>query len=457
MSVQVADDVATLFDGEINVNEPIDWAFLGADFQASDAPPWSPWSAYQAGDCARIPNEGVWCARRSVRAGEVGPGERGWEHVWERKSTLLGHDPAAYSAASQRFSGRGGRPVLGALVADFHVVKQAYRDAVDKGEHVGDDLVSQAAATTKKIIRRARDEATPASAPAMVTHYDATDEVSIDPVQLEILGEDGIDERNFPITSGLYRRFRASAEPTFVRLDTEESYPDYRGADLHRKVAALDALLHAHLADGHGGQDIVVGLASDISALQDETAARRVPLKMPPWADGTWDCWREPGPEGGLVCCSMALPGHDGTIRICTNAAPVKRRVEDVARYAREEGGDVVTLLGVLPTIACMLTGRDLMTGMAAAAPKILAHPAARSNTPFVGRIVPANQPTMAAIIALLQTAQSGNAQAAREWGMLAEAAGKHPELTQSMIEARRRLLAAQANIYGWDPGWSPR
>ncbi len=480
MSVQTADDVADLFDETINVNEPLTWEFLGGD---EDCPMWSQWRAYQAGDCARIPNEGIWCARRSIRAGEVSPGERGWTHAWERKSALLGADPAAMSAAAQRFSGRGGRPVLGAdpaadaaraqrhrgggsmigaLVADFHSIKAAYRDAANKGtaeemetDIVGDDPVSQAARATKAIIKRARDEALPAAPPSRVMHYDATDEVSIDPVQLEILGEGGLSEADFPLSTELYRHFHGRNEPKFMRLDTEDSYRDFRAdqspeiAELRQKVATLEALVSAHTADGHGAQNVIIGLASDISNLQAQTSNKRVPLQMPPWAEGTWDCWREDGPDGGLVCCSIALPGHDGNVRICTAAAPVKNRVEDVVGYTHDIGCDVVTLLGVLPTIACMLAGRDLLTEMAAAAPAVLAHPGAKSQTPFIGKIVPANQPTLATLMALLQGAQAGNVQATKEWMTFAKIAQTNSGLAESMHEAKNRLIAAQTEMVG--------
>ena len=492
MATRVVDSVEDLYNGEINVNQPLDWEFLGAS-----VPSWSRWDSYRAGDCAQLPGGQVWCARRSIKSGDVGPGETGWTSAWGRSSpamigALLGADSAAEAASAQRHrsgrggsmlgadsaaeaanaqrhrgggnmlgadsaaeaanaqrhrSGRGGggEEMLGALYADFHALKELARDraAAEQEAGIGADPVM----ATQKIIERARDEKPPSAPPDSVVEYDDSDELSINPVREEILGAE-LDTVNFPLTSSLYKHFQAKAPPSkYVRLDTEDSYREFRAdvAELQRKVARLESLVSSHISDDHGAQDAIVGLASDISNLQSSTAGKRVPLQMPPWADGTWACWREDGPNGGLVCCSISLPGHDGNVRICTAATPVKGHVESVVGYTRDVGCGVAELLGVLPTLACMLAGSHLMSEMAAAAPTVLAHPSVvGSNRPFIGRIVPANHPTLAALIALLQGAQAGNQQAAREWTALSQAAVSNSDLALSMSEARGRLVAAQ-------------
>lgn len=433
-------------DESVNVSHPFDWEFLGA---AASCRAWDRQRAYRTGECARLPNGEVWCARRSVHPGETGPGETGWKIAWSPASSVLGADHAAEAAHAQRHHGRGGVMVgSDPAMDDMHAQRYHGRGGV----MVGDDPVASAAESTRRIVERARDAKSPSLPPAAVTHYDA-DYIDVDPTTAEILGSAGVDETAFPVTTELYRAFAKKREPKYVRLDTEASYRDFRAeqspeiAELRLKVEALEALVRAHTRDGHGAQDVIVGLASDVSKLQSSTADKRVPMQMPPWAEGTWDCWREDGPDGGLVCCSIALPGHDGEVRICTAATPVRKHVEDVVGYSHDVECDVVDLLGVLPTIACMLAGGSLMTEMAAAAPAVLAHPDARGDQPFIGKIVPANQPTLATLIALLQRAQAGDAQAAREWSALARV--PNTDLSLSMGEAKRRLLAEQSDAWG--------
>ena len=499
MSVQTVDSIEQLFDGEIDVNQPIDWEFLGADVGCEL---YDRWSGYRAGSCVVLPNGETRCAKRAVSPGSAGPGEAGWKHEWQRVSPValrgswrntaerrhgrdgvsvgadyaaeanyaerhhgrggvsVGADHAAEAAYAARHHGRGG-VLVGALVADFQAIREAARRQSGIVEEMAGD-VGRAADATRDILVRARDTEPPTPPPSRVVPYDETDEISISPVQLEILGEVSVKEDRFPLTSDLYRHFRRGGDSRFVRLDTEESYRDFRAAqspviaELRDKVARLERMLQAHMQDGHGAQDTIVGLASDVSKLQAEEQRARVAPLMPPWAKGTWDCWRQEGPRGGLICCSVSVPGPDGSPRICTSATPLEEHVHDVVGCAFDAGHDVSGLLGVLPTIACMLGGGRLLRDVCAATPAVLDHPAAKTGKPFVGRIVVANHPTRAALIALLQYAQTGNERARREWEELAQLAERSPSLRQSMEEARARLVEAQsAQVLG--DSWSRR
>ena len=396
--VQVVDSTEDLLDGRIPANQPLEWEFLGSD-----------------------------PAAEALRA----------ERHHGRGGVRVGADPASEALFAERH--RHGRGV-GAYVADVH--------------SLGADPVL----ATGKILARARDLRPPAPPPARVIPYHEAEAVTLDPVvQEEILGAGGgLDPADFPLATHLYRHFQGKKrEPTLVRLDTEESYRGFRAdsspeiAELQQKVAALEALVRAHASDGHGGpiDDVVMGLASDVSQLQATEAEKRLALRMPPWMEGTWDSWREAGPEGGIICSALALPGHDGRPRIATAACPVARHVEDVVRYAGDVGGDVVTLLGVLPTVACLLAGGHLLGELARAAPHLLARPEARSGQPFLGKIIHApNGPTSAALAVLLQRAQAGDAQARKEWATLAEVAlAQNEDLARSMSTTKRRVVAAQS------------
>lgn len=306
---------------------------------------------------------------------------------------------------------------LGAMIQDYHFL----------------DVVG----ATQKIVERARDKKAP---PPSLRVVPADEPAPIVDRFLEEILLVGDLASQFPCTIGFYETFRV--EPKYVRLDTEKSYRDFRMsqspemAELRAEVARLSSLLHAHMADGHGPQ-ITESLGRLIS---DEEVSRRIPLSMPPWAEGKWDCWR----EGGLVCCSIRLPGADGTARICTSATPIEPYVHEVVGYAHEVGGNISAMLGVLPTVACMMAGGSLPPAMCKAAPSILARPEVQSGNIFIGRLAGASQPALAAMIALLQKAQNGDPQATSEWQKFTKLAEVSADLASTMGEAKIRLAAAQ-------------
>lgn len=303
---------------------------------------------------------------------------------------------------------------------------------------------------TRKIIEKARDSKAP-PLPMMVAELDA-DVVKMPGDYLDeviLLGVDGAPA--FPMAASLRHEYGGDADPKYVRVDTAPSYREFRTAQspemaaLRQRVGEMEDLLRAHLADPHAHHETVAGYLDDISRLgtQADPAAKRIPLSMPPWAEGKYDCWR----EGDLICCSIALPGNDGHVRICTSATPIKKHVDLVVGYAQAVGAKVSEMLGVLPTVACMMGGGFLIPQMAKAAPQLLARPEVVAGGTFVGRLVPANIPSFAALIALLQRAQSGNETATAEWERLADVAASEPELTRLMVKAQEKLLAAQGGL----------
>ena len=250
------------------------------------------------------------------------------------------------------------------------------------------------------------------------------------PTAAEILGA---AEASTPLLTRIFSKFAKKQSPTYVRLDTAKSYKDFRAtqspemAELQQKVAELALILRGHIADGHGNpmtfdDDLAQVTAHDVMVLWGEIQDKQVPIKLPPFADGKYSCWHEPGEAGGVVCASLMLPGPDGELRIATAATPVFEHVVEVCGHTQNVGGRVTELLGVLPTVACMLGGSHLIPRMARAAPKLLARPEVQQgDSIFVGKIVPYVQPSLAAIMTLCQKAQSGDAEAIREWKLLAK------------------------------------
>jgi hypothetical protein len=125
----------------------------------------------------------------------------------------------------------------------------------------------------------------------------------------------------------------------------------------------------------------------------------------------------------------------------------VVKHVNDVVGYARAVGASVSELLGVLPTVACMMGGGFLIPQMASCAPQLLARPEVVAGGTFVGRMVPKHHPSFAALISLLQRAQSGYTVAIEEWERLAQVAQSEPELAGLMLKTQERLLRAQGDL----------
>jgi len=252
----------------------------------------------------------------------------------------------------------------------------------------------------------------------------------------------------FPLTAALMLRAGAGMTPRFVRVDTEESYRAFRAenspelAALSDRVAQLEEKLNHHIADPDAHSDLeddiatVTELGAEAEAAEEE---KRVELWMPKRYDGLITAWR----EGAFVCASLALPGSDGEIRICTSLEPVRKCVAEMARHASEAGVPSSTVVGVLPAMGCVLGAGTLIKEMAAAAPAILAHPAADGASHFMVRIEPKDNPALTALSMLAMACKAGNAQACDEWKRLGEMSA--PPVKQAMMEALQ--LAKSATV----------
>lgn len=298
---------------------------------------------------------------------------------------------------------------LGNVVSDFHAT-------------VLEEIIGQ----TERIITRVRDQKSPAPWIRVVAVEPDTiyapyaDAVS----QVTLLGNDA-GESEFPLTKALYDHFQSVGEMWPVRLDTLESYEEFRSAPEMADEAMAGML--GHLGD-----------MSRLARTQEE-----IPLSLP-FDKDTYRCWR----EGEMVCCSIAVPGPDGEMRICTSWTPAEKHVNEVVGHAHAIGvKDVTTMLGVLPTVACMMGGSELAPRLAAAAPALLARPEVQDGGIFVGAMV-ANHPSLAALMALWQEARGGNVQAAEEWKKFEALAHLSDELDATLKEAKKRVkqgLKAQA------------
>ena len=194
-------------------------------------------------------------------------------------------------------------------------------------------------------------------------------------------------------------------------------------------------------ADGEGSsydldEDIedLVHLGAEADAAE---AAKRVELWMPQRFDGKIEAWR----EGDFVCASIALPGKDGELRICTSLEPVRKCVEEMSRHAAEANVPPSVVVGHIPAMGCVLGAGTAIKEMAAAAPAILNRPEASVKLPFMVRIEPKVSPALAALAMLASGCKAGDAQACDEWNRLASMAPG--PLKQAMGEALQIVKAA--------------
>jgi hypothetical protein len=305
---------------------------------------------------------------------------------------------------------------------------------------IGDEQVK---AAVVKVVEKARDNRQPAPPMKAVDvdaplEDDASGFLSSIVIGATVSAPGAVEP--FPLLSQLLLRAGATVEPRIVRVDTEESYKQFR-TERSPELSAVSAKLEAHLSDplAHESDDIDDDI-NDLVMLGEEAQAveaqKRVEMWMPTRFDGKVEAWK----QGDKVFASIALPGCDGEVRICTAFEPMRKCVEEMMRHASETQ-DGASVVGVLPAMGCVLGAGTVMKEMAAAAPAILARPEARMKMPFVVRIEPKIAPNLAALVMLAAAAKMGNTQAVSEWQKLASLSA--PAVKSAMLEASDVAKAA--------------
>jgi hypothetical protein len=219
---------------------------------------------------------------------------------------------------------------------------------------------------------------------------------TVDDVLAEILGDTHgahgaafapATSPNFPITQGLYRKYSAGVPAKrVVRVDTEGSYPGWRST----------------------------------------VAGEAVPLSLPPSTEGNVKCWQDgaSGASGaggaGCIYVSIRLPGPDGQARIASSSTPAARHIEDVLGYTVAAGYDPMEMMEIIPGLANIMGGGDLVTQLCCAVEGLLARPEvaaqnAGGSGPFIGVVSVDSDPQLLAVMALLQRCQRGDAVALAE------------------------------------------
>ncbi len=253
------------------------------------------------------------------------------------------------------------------------------------------------------------------------------------------------DNGEFPLLKKIHDRFKQE-EPTPkpVRVDTPKTYDEYRTSRLKPTLDELDAKLAEleQLQANHADYDTArfAALQAEIAHLQDK-ADQKIPLSLPPYMDGKVDCWK----DGDLICCSIKMPAPNGSPRVATITSPVEKHLTDVVGYTQEAGEDPLTVLGIIPKIACMLGGGRLIPQLASAAPSLMSQPEVNDPTkPFFVKVGTPDTTALVSMMALEQAAQQGNEQAKVEFDKLVEKSKDSKPLTVLIGESVNRLATAQ-------------
>lgn len=270
-------------------------------------------------------------------------------------------------------------------------------------------------------------------------------EVIVEPAgQFDVLGEieDGSetargsasDASKLPLLQRLFRKFASSApRPRTVRVDTESSYAVWKNQRKEPYAAELARALEERDAqDGLDAEEHAKKI--ERAKLRLEECGQAVPLSLPPHAKDKIDCWQ----EGDEIFASVRTRGPDGKPRIITSSTEAPQHAEQVVGYASDAGVDPFAVVGVLPALAQVLGGGQLVAQLCRAAPLLARQPDVVAGRVFVGVVKPVNSPTVAAMMALAQRAQRGDIQARTEISRVA-ATTRGQKLLE---EATRRLVA---------------
>lgn len=330
-----------------------------------------------------------------------------------------------------------------------------------------------AARVAAAIIREARrSRLAPPPMSLRVVDYDPT------AWSFQVLGQSPTEEpepAGLPIFDDLHRRFAAATPaPKLVRLDTEESYGEFRDARrapyiarLEERLRALEEAYAAHVADDHGGgrlaaledalerhvrgghgidYDVIVGDEQDVTDVLGDAVVgalgevahggARVPLPLQEWVDGKIECWQ----DGDEILCTIRLLGPDGRLRLATTGTPVARHVDQVIGCAAVLGAEFEEVAVAGPLAAQMVAGESLIPQLCRAAPDLLSTREAAREHPIVGAMSPRSNPAVAATMALLQRGQQGDRRAQAEALEMSRSSGA------LFGRAREQLVRAQRN-----------
>lgn len=255
--------------------------------------------------------------------------------------------------------------------------------------------------------------------------------------------------------------------PKAVRVDTPKSYEgliaDSTVKEIDRRLNELRDAMEQHESDGHGAPvkgmrkwevlgaiDTVKTLSAATSADDAADSLPQVPLGLPDDMKDSVKCWL----DGDTVVLSIRFLSGMGDPRVATMAARPNVDSDEVMGWAMRKGMNPVTVLGVLPQLASIATGKRLMKDVAGAALGVQRRVdvCGMDDEPLVftkmnggASATPGGAP-LKALTLVQQAANAGNKQAQKEMGLIRAAAqtrmGK--QIAAPMLAAVDRQLGGR-------------
>lgn len=336
---------------------------------------------------------------------------------------------------------------------DPYLVENAFDDVY------GDEAVARAPVDRSRlahqILSRAHARRLHVPVRADVVGVDST-RWTFAPIGCDVLGADV--EPAGPLFNDLHRKFSlAATQPKVVRVDTPESYADFRDArrELHlrrfeERLRRVEDALARHVGDRyvhvHGYDDLDETVLGALDEAHDAATHGGVPIHLPIPAceDGRVRCWQ----DDSEIVCTVAVPTADGCVLI-TSGTPVDRHVEEMMGCVLGTDAEPEDLLAVATPVIQTLGVTALIQEICGAAGDLLR--CASRGVPVVGVIQSQGDPAIAAGMALLQRCQQGDRRACAEALAMAQSR-KHKKLINRALECLlegQRQVAAQRSAAG--------
>lgn len=320
--------------------------------------------------------------------------------------------------------------------SDTYNARKVFDDVLGGDDKPASVDLIDAARETVRTLKKRRLRTPPAS--LKLVSNDSTAH-TFEPVEVAVIGADaGIAKGIASFFDKLRDRFKAAiGKPKVVRLDTDESYKDFRDTRrqpyveaLASRLALVEQAFLEHAGDGHGadfgfndveaferhldgnlnshrGNDISLDgnyytIVNNLIA-NAQRGGSRVNLGMP---YGKVECWR----DGDEVLVSARFSNG-----IATTGVVVDECFEEVVGVAEIVGccGEDALIIGA--HLAPAVCGLRLLGDLCRAAPTL-----SQASGPLIGALVPQADPGFAAMMGLLQRCQQGDKQALREAHKLA-------------------------------------
>lgn len=313
---------------------------------------------------------------------------------------------------------------------DLPEYQQPLVDCVERGRAFASERSVRNA--VRSVLRKVRARR---PSPLPSTLLPAAQDTTADSFQIadrsEVVGNTSYEM--YPTFCALLHGFTAlRQEPKLVRLDDLTSYALFReerrapyGVDLARRLDALEAARAAHADedarlrdefDQHLADHSQSVLGAEVVRAAGDYAAGGVPISVGPALRGKVECWQ----DGDEVCCTARFLTPRG-VMLATTGTPVENSSNEVLSVLGED--EVEAVLPVVDHLARTLAVEALLPELCRC---MSIFETGEQTSPMIYTMSSQIRPRVAALMALLQRCQQGDAQSRVEARAI-EASGALP------------------------------